>query len=67
MKFDFFTILTLQLSVTLCTKLTDVTNDLFTGKSTTSKVFAAFGDFNADKLVDIFLVGDKGELLIIMR
>ena len=42
----------------LCIKLTDVTVDLFHSK--TDGIVAAFGDFNADKLTDIFVVDDAG-------
>ena len=47
----------------LCIKLTDVTVDLFHSK--TDGIVAAFGDFNADKLTDIFVVDDAGMFLIV--
>ena len=47
-----------------CIKLTDVTVDLF--HSETDGVVAAFGDFNADKFTDIFVVDDSGKLFVMM-
>ena len=38
-----------------CTDLTDVTDNLFYGNSS-SGLIAAYGDYNADKLVDIFVI-----------
>ena len=42
--------------------LSDITSDLFNGK--TGDMLAAFGDFNADKLVDIFVIAKKGTNII---
>ena len=42
----------------LCIKLTDVTVDLFRAQA--GGIVAAFADFNADKLTDIFILDDAG-------
>lgn len=45
--------------------LSDVTNDLFGGSK--RGVVAAFGDFNADKLTDIFVLSDAGKTLYLLQ
>ena len=42
--------------------LSDVTSDLFSGSK--NGVVAAFGNFNADKLTDIFVIAEKGKFLL---
>ena len=42
--------------------LSDVTDDLFGGSK--NGVVAAFGDFNADKLTDIFVLVDSGRSVV---
>ena len=56
--FQFFFCLVLVSPSVLCIKLTDVTVDLFHAQA--GGIVAAFGDFNADKLTDIFVLNDAG-------
>ncbi|XP_076448760.1 T-cell immunomodulatory protein-like [Babylonia areolata] len=59
-------IITLYLpSLVICQSLSDVTNDLF-GRSKNG-VVAAFGDFNADKLTDIFVLTDEGKTVHLLE
>ena len=48
--------------VTCQGSLSDVTYDLFGGFK--NGVVAAFGDFNADKLTDIFVLSDAGKFVV---
>ena len=62
MKCQILTVLSVSalcLSVVLGTKLTDVTDSVFT-EGNIHSYLAAYGDNNADKMVDIFLINDKG-------
>ena len=68
MEMDFWPYLSLILlllwdicPITSGTKLSPITNDLFGSKVT--GVLAAFGDLNADKLVDIFLLDQTGKMI----
>ena len=55
----YFSVFMLCLCTVFSTKLTDITEDIFTGSSS-RRYIAAYGDYNADKLVDIFLIHEKG-------
>ena len=54
----------LFMSFVLCTSksLTDVTDKLFS--DTTGGIIAAFGDFNVDKLTDIFTICNGGKFIL---
>ena len=58
-EFCVFVIFTCHTFVTCQGSLSDVTYDLFNGAK--NGVVAAFGDFNADKLTDIFVLSDGGK------
>ncbi len=59
MKFLVFSVyLAALVHLLCCIKLTDVTVELFHSKA--GGIVAAFGDFNADKMTDIFVMDDQG-------
>ena len=49
------------LNITNGTDLTDVTANVFPGSIPNKAVIAAYGDYNGDKLVDIFVISGDGE------
>ena len=46
--------------IVLGTDLNDVTATLFPGRIPNHALISAYGDYNADKLIDIFILSDDG-------
>lgn len=61
MAIKVFAIFLIHLVVlTYTTDLEDETTSLFLGETPNKIVIGAYGDYNADKLVDIFITSDQG-------
>lgn len=67
MAIKVFAIFLIHLVVlTYTTDLEDETTSLFLGETPNKIVIGAYGDYNADKLVDIFITSDQGRNLEIL-
>ena len=58
-KISIFLLSLLVLKVVSASWFVDITNDVFDGKL--DRLVAAYGDFNADKKVDIFIIAGEGK------